>query len=193
MTLQAGRCIFLRAFPSGGCAAAAASPVEGRLRLPPGSAEGQRLIIDHLHPAKNIPEPDLRKEGVRVEEGPPAYSFAHHLQGNRRHTREALPGQGAIFTRRCPIFDQQSRWLECTCTQSRSLPQLLKVPLIHLPTWEDLLLAHWPPGQGTSQVLENTLDTLLHNVLGRESDGTVPQVQACQCDNISCKQEKTSF
>lgn len=144
VTLQAGRCIFLRAFHSGGCAAAA-SPVEGRLGLPSGSAEGQRLIIDHLHPAKNIPEPDLRKEGVRVEEGPLAYSFAHHLQGNRRHTREALPGQGAIFTRRCPIFDQQSRWLERTCTQSRSLPQLLKVPLIHLPGGSSSgSLAAWP-------------------------------------------------
>lgn len=148
LTLQASRCIFLRTLVVVqqqlllwravlGFLPAALRDSSSRFR-----AHGLSIIYIRLKILQS------QTSGRRVcawRRGPLAYSFAHHLQGNRRHTREVVPGQGAIFMSWCPIFDQKSRWLKCTCIQSRSLPHFLKVPLIHLLGGSfSRSLAAWP-------------------------------------------------
>lgn len=61
-------------------------------------------------------------------------SGTRRLQGNRSHTSEVVPGQGAIFVASRPIFNKKSRWLRMHVHAEHLAAALfkVKVPLIHL-------------------------------------------------------------
>lgn len=79
---------------------------------------------------------------------------------------------------------KKSRWQGCTCILNTLLLHCSQLRCLCF-TWGGLRRANWPLGHSTPEVLEDALEPLVHNVLWRETDGAVPQVQAFEGNHIS--------